>query len=150
MIFHLFGLPLRRNLLQESKSCEYLHQIRVFLSNLGEFDKRSNHCFPVGDHFINSSNLFSLLCITRLNLSVPNQFFWYAYFFHPSRAKNFLPCKWGLRQIFDILAINSHTNPYKLASRRLLSFWVPCVYAGLGKLLDPGNQDWANASTLFI
>ena len=32
---------------------------------------------------------------TRLNLSVPNQFFWYAYFFHPSRAKNFLPCKWG-------------------------------------------------------
>ena len=33
---------------------------------------------------------------TRLNLSVPNQFFWYAYFFHPSRAKNFLPCKWGL------------------------------------------------------
>ena len=33
---------------------------------------------------------------TRLNLSVPNQFFWYAYFFHPSGAKNFLPCKWGL------------------------------------------------------
>ena len=33
---------------------------------------------------------------TRLNLSVPNQFFWYAYFFHPSRAKNFRPCKWGL------------------------------------------------------
>ena len=32
---------------------------------------------------------------TRLNLSVPNQFFWYAYFFHPSRAKNFRPCKWG-------------------------------------------------------
>ena len=32
---------------------------------------------------------------TRLNLSVPNEFFWYAYFFHPSRAKNFLPCKWG-------------------------------------------------------
>ena len=31
---------------------------------------------------------------TRLNLSVPNQFFWYAYFFHPSRAKNFLPCKY--------------------------------------------------------
>ena len=26
---------------------------------------------------------------TRLNLSVPNQFFWYAYFFHPIRAKNF-------------------------------------------------------------
>ena len=26
---------------------------------------------------------------TRLNLSVPNQFFGYAYFFHPSRAKNF-------------------------------------------------------------
>ena len=33
---------------------------------------------------------------TRLNLSVPNQFFWYAYFFHPSRAKNFRPCKWNL------------------------------------------------------
>ena len=36
---------------------------------------------------------------TRLNLSVPNQFFWYAYVFHPSRAKNFRPCKWGLRLI---------------------------------------------------
>ena len=35
---------------------------------------------------------------TRLNLSVPNQFFWYAYFFHPSRAKNFRPCKWGLKE----------------------------------------------------
>ena len=32
---------------------------------------------------------------TRLNLSVPNQFFWYAYFFHPCRAKHFRPCKWG-------------------------------------------------------
>ena len=32
---------------------------------------------------------------TRLNLSVPNLFFWHAYFFHPSRAKNFWPCKWG-------------------------------------------------------
>ena len=32
----------------------------------------------------------------ELNLSVPNQFFWYAYFFHPSRAKDFRPCKWGL------------------------------------------------------
>ena len=32
---------------------------------------------------------------TRLNLSVPNQFFWYAYVFHPSRATNFRPCKWG-------------------------------------------------------
>ena len=37
---------------------------------------------------------------TRLNLSVPNQFFWYAYFFHPSRAKNFRPCKWGLTVLF--------------------------------------------------
>ena len=37
---------------------------------------------------------------TRLNLSVPNQFFWYAYFFHPSRAKNFRPCKWGLKLFF--------------------------------------------------
>ena len=35
---------------------------------------------------------------TRLNLSVPNQFFWYAYFFHLSRAKNFRPCKWGLNE----------------------------------------------------
>ena len=34
---------------------------------------------------------------TRPNLSVPNQFFWYAYFFHPCRAKNFRPCKWGFR-----------------------------------------------------
>ena len=33
---------------------------------------------------------------TRLNLSVLNQFFGYAYFFHPIRAKNFRPCKWGL------------------------------------------------------
>ena len=30
MIFHLFGLPLHRNLLRETKFCEYLHQIRVF------------------------------------------------------------------------------------------------------------------------
>ena len=36
---------------------------------------------------------------TRLNLSVPNQFFWYAYFFHPCRAKNFRPCKWGLNVV---------------------------------------------------
>ena len=35
---------------------------------------------------------------TRLNLSVPNQFFWYAYFFHPSPAKNFRPCKLGLKE----------------------------------------------------
>ena len=32
---------------------------------------------------------------TRLNLSVPNRFFGYAYFCRPSHAKNFLPCKWG-------------------------------------------------------
>ena len=30
-----------------------------------------------------------------------NQFFWYAYFFHPSRAKNFRPCKWGFRQMIS-------------------------------------------------
>ena len=30
MIFHLFGLPLHRNLLREKKFCEYLDQIRVF------------------------------------------------------------------------------------------------------------------------
>ena len=36
---------------------------------------------------------------TRPNLSVPNQFFWYAYFFHPCRAKNFRPCKWGLNVV---------------------------------------------------
>ena len=34
---------------------------------------------------------------TRLNLSVPNQFFCYAYVFHPSRAKNVRPCKWGFK-----------------------------------------------------
>ena len=38
---------------------------------------------------------------TRLNLSVPNQFFWYAYFFHPSRAKNFRPCKWGFNLLLS-------------------------------------------------
>ena len=36
---------------------------------------------------------------TRPNLSVPNQFFWYAYFFHPCRAKNLRPCKWGLNVV---------------------------------------------------
>ena len=41
---------------------------------------------------------------TRLNLSVPNQFFWYAYFFHPSRAKNFRPCKWGCIVDVDVVA----------------------------------------------
>ena len=30
MIFHLFVLPLCRNLLREAKSCEYLYKIRVF------------------------------------------------------------------------------------------------------------------------
>ena len=29
------------------------------------------------------------------------QFFWYAYFFHLSRAKNFRPCKWGVREMAD-------------------------------------------------
>ena len=39
---------------------------------------------------------------TRLNLSMPNQFFWYAHFFHLSRAKNFRPCKWGLNsKLYD-------------------------------------------------
>ena len=42
---------------------------------------------------------------TRLNLSVPNQFFWYAYFFHPSRAKHFRPCKWGLNLAFAALSL---------------------------------------------
>ena len=37
---------------------------------------------------------------TRLNLSMPNEFFWYAYFFYPSRAKNFLPYKWGFIFLF--------------------------------------------------
>ena len=35
---------------------------------------------------------------SRLNLSVPHQIFWSAFFFHPSRVKIFLPCKWG----FDV------------------------------------------------
>ena len=39
---------------------------------------------------------------TRLNLSVPNQFFWYPYCFYPSRAKNFRPCKWGLNHNFRL------------------------------------------------
>ena len=47
---------------------------------------------------------------TRLNLSVPNQFFWYAHFFHPSRAKKFRPCKWGLSQ--------GKCNSFKEASGR--------------------------------
>ena len=34
---------------------------------------------------------------TLQNLSVPNHFFRYAYHFYPSRAKNFLSCKWGLK-----------------------------------------------------
>ena len=33
---------------------------------------------------------------TRQNLTVPNQFFWYAHYFDPSRAKIFWQCKWGL------------------------------------------------------
>ena len=37
---------------------------------------------------------------TRLNVSLPNQFFWYTYVFHPSRAKNFRLCKWGLKLSF--------------------------------------------------
>ena len=30
---------------------------------------------------------------TQLILSVPNLFFWRAYYFYPGRAKHFLPCK---------------------------------------------------------
>ena len=69
---------------------------------------------------------------TWLNLSVPNQFFWYAYFFHPSRAKNFRPCKWGLKaalacKIFDtmISAILTYN----------IEFWV-CIP---NQILRPGT-----------
>ena len=50
---------------------------------------------------------------TRLNLSVPNQFFWYAYFFHPSSAKNFRPCKWGLSRSTkaDIRCVDQRIKP---------------------------------------
>ena len=43
-----------------------------------------------------------------------------------------------------------HTNPYNLVSRRLLWSWVPCVYASLGKLKDPGNEAGADASALLL
>ena len=55
---------------------------------------------------------------TRLNLSVPNQFFWYAYFFHPSRAKNFLPCKWGFR-LPDPRLLHTHPPSPNLPSKDL-------------------------------
>ena len=35
-------------------------------------------------------------------------FFWYAYHFHPSRATNFLPCKWGLNLLFKLSYLNSN------------------------------------------
>ena len=59
---------------------------------------------------------------TLLNISVPNQFFWYAYFFHPSRAKNFRPCKWGLS-----IAFTANANLYHLFSI-YLSFTVHYNY----------------------
>ena len=39
---------------------------------------------------------------TRQNLSVLNQFFWYAYFFHLSRAKVFRQCNWGFSHAAEI------------------------------------------------
>lgn len=58
---------------------------------------------------------------TRLNLSVPNQFFWYAYFFHPSRAKNFRPCKWGLNSAI-LIVLRENVYGYNPAL-----FWVLLV-----------------------
>ena len=40
---------------------------------------------------------------TRQNLSVLNQFFWYAYFFHLSRAKVFRQCNWGFSHAAEIV-----------------------------------------------
>ena len=51
---------------------------------------------------------------TRLNLSVPNQFFWYAYFFHPSRAKNFRPCKWGFNINFICFLIKLYNTDHEV------------------------------------
>ena len=42
-----------------------------------------------------SSGMDGAKSFTRQKLSVPNQFFWYAYFFHLRRAKIFQQCKWG-------------------------------------------------------
>ena len=72
---------------------------------------------------------------TRLNLSVPNQFFWYAYFFHPSRAKRFRPCKWGLKKNIAI------------------THWLHCnrpnIVEGTGNVL-PGKLWWnSKTSDLF-
>ena len=50
---------------------------------------------------------------TRQNLSVPNQFFWYAYFFHPSRAKYFLLCN-GTYLFSYLFLCSSHYVFYRL------------------------------------
>ena len=63
---------------------------------------------------------------TRLNLSVPNQFFWYAYFFHPSRAKNFRPCKWGCSNLNRCCGIFFYRTLCMLHDKEKLSIQWPC------------------------
>ena len=60
---------------------------------------------------------------TQLNLSVLNQFFWYAYFFHSSRAKNFLLCKWGLNHKGCLLRLAFSLYWIKLLFNASISAW---------------------------
>ena len=63
-------------------------------------------------------------------------FFWYAYHFHPSRAKNFLPCKWGfiqsiawkkdsyLQDTTDFLNVIESKKPLKILYQSLWTLLV--------------------------
>ena len=57
---------------------------------------------------------------TRLNLSVPNQFFWHANFFHPSRAKNFRSCKSGLRSFWKFHLVVVQNNCKEMYKKSVL------------------------------
>ena len=73
---------------------------------------------------------------TRQHLSVPNQFFWYASFFYPSRTKNFLQCKWALSHLLPARSCRNYLRsnckfvvPICKTNRYLDSFIIShCTY----------------------
>ena len=84
---------------------------------------RVNRRFRLEPVLVSNRAVPSLLrCKRALNLSVPNQFFWYAYVFHPSRAKNFRPCKWGVKARLHVKREGTARLETSTGSRRNLLF----------------------------
>ena len=90
---------------------------------------------------------------TRLNLSVPNQFFWYAYFFHPSSAKNFRPCKWGLSRSTkaDIRCVDQRIKPlWGCSVRNTINWKRPKSSQSLAKPSLWNSQYGIKVRSLFV